>query len=394
MSVSTEVRRSRQHGHAHVGPPTGGHLSRGVVTGATYVVGFVVLAAGVGLALPRIDKGDTGPALWLGLVLLVGGGIVALWSGWRVLHGGPKRWWPLSLPALVIAAYLALWTVSQGVAASFPAHPALGSRTPADVGLGYTSVTLRTSDGVKLAAWWVPSRNRAAVGLLHGAGSTRTAVLDHAAVLGKHGYGVLLLDARGHGGSGGHGMDFGWYGERDAAAALDFLARQPGVAADRIGIVGLSMGGETAIGTAGIDPRVRAVVAEGATNRVAADKGYLSAYGVRGHLQQGIDRVTYAVADLLSSAPRPGSLRDSVASAQADGTPTPMLLITAGTAETERLAAAYLDRAAPDAVTRWDVPGASHTGGLRTEPSEWAKRVLAFLDGALGTGAAAGTAGS
>ena len=77
------------------------------------------------------------------------------------------------------------------------------------------------------------------------------------------------------------------------------------MAPDRIGVVGLSMGGEEAIGAAGVDPRVRAVVAEGATNRVAADKGYLAAYGVRGQIQRGIDWATYAVAGLLTPAPEP-----------------------------------------------------------------------------------------
>ena len=181
-----------------------------------------------------------------------------------------------------------------------------------------------------LAGWWVPSKNRAAVVLLHGAGSTRTAVLDQAAVLGSHGYGVLMVDARGHGDSGGRGMDFGWYGERDVTAALNFLTNQSEVTADRIGIVGLSMGGEAAIGAAGADSRVRAVVAEGATTRVAADKAYLAAYGLRGDIQRGIDWGTYTVAGLLSPAPEPEPLRDSVKDAQTDGTPTPVLLITAG----------------------------------------------------------------
>jgi pimeloyl-ACP methyl ester carboxylesterase len=229
----------------------------------------------------------------------------------------------------------------------------------------------------------VPSRNGASVVLLHGAGSPRTAVLDQASTLGAHGYGVLLLDARGHGNSAGRGMDFGWYGERDVAAALDFVAGRPGVASDRIGVVGLSMGGEVAIGAAGSDPRVRTVVAEGATNRVAADKGYLAAYGVRGQIQRGIDWATYAVAGLLTAAPQPPPLRESAADAQSDGTPTPMLLITAGNVDTERLAATYIEQAAPEAVEIWTVPGSGHTGGLRTDPEEWERRVVGFLAASL-----------
>lgn len=383
MRVTTRAGRSRADDAVRTGPPTYGRAVRAILWGSAYLIALITLSAGVGVAAPRLSNDDGGLIAWFGVLALAGGGLLALWSVWRLLRAIRRRWWLLAMPALLVAAYLALWTIGQGVAASFPAHPPLGSRTPADVGLRFESVTLRTAGGVDLAGWWVASNNGAAVVLLHGAGSTRTAVLDQAAVLGSHGYGVLLLDARGHGGSGGRGMDFGWYGERDVAPALDFLTGQPDVAADRIGVVGLSMGGEVAIGAAGADSRIRAVVAEGATSRVAADKAYLSAYGLAGAIQRGMDRGTYAVAGLLSPAPQPAPLRDSVVDAQTDGTPTPILLITAGSVDDERLAATMLDRAAPDAVEVWTVPGAEHTNGLRTRPTQWKQRVLGFLDAAL-----------
>jgi hypothetical protein len=132
---------------------------------------------------------------------------------------------------------------------------------------------------------------------------------------------------------------------------------------------------------------VRAVVAEGATHRIAADKGYLAeAYGARGALQQRIDSLTYAVAGLLADAPEPAPLRDAVRATTTDGTPTPLLLIAAGDVETEPLAAAYLEDVAPSAVETWTVPGAGHIRGLRTYPDEWTQRVTGFLDRALPPG--------
>ena len=74
--------------------------------------------------------------------------------------------------------------------------------------------------------------------LLHGAGETRAATLPQADVLAHHGYGVLLLDARGHGDSGGRGMDAGWYGDDDVRAAVDFLVGRPGVDPGRIAVLG------------------------------------------------------------------------------------------------------------------------------------------------------------
>ena len=51
------------------------------------------------------------------------------------------------------------------------------------------------------------------------------------------GSGVLMIDARGHGDSGGRVMDFGWHGDADIAAATGYLADRPDVdrAADRRG---------------------------------------------------------------------------------------------------------------------------------------------------------------
>ena len=51
------------------------------------------------------------------------------------------------------------------------------------------------------------------------------------------------------------------------------------------------MGGEEAIGASASNDLIRAVVAEGATARTAADKGWLSdEYGLRGVLQEQIER--------------------------------------------------------------------------------------------------------
>jgi hypothetical protein len=45
----------------------------------------------------------------------------------------------------------------------------------------------------------------------------------------RHGYGVLLLDARGYDGSQGDPNLFGWDAPKDIDAAVDWLRRQPDV---------------------------------------------------------------------------------------------------------------------------------------------------------------------
>lgn len=345
--------------------------------------GLVVLAVGVGLGPRHYAVEGLGPPAVAGAVLMGAGLGASVWATIRVLSATRRRWWAPVVTLVLVTAALVLWTLGQAVAASYAPRPALGERTPADLGLGYRDVTFPSSDGTDLAGWYVPTRDGAAVVLMHGAGSTRSEVLEHAAVLAEHGLGVLLFDARGHGESAGRAMDFGWYGESDASGAVDFLSRQPGVSAGRIGLVGLSMGGEEAIGAAGVDARVAAVVAEGATHRVAADKGYLDVYGARGEVQQRVDRVTYWLAGGLSGAPEPTSLRRSVATATARPDPTGFLLITAGEVPDEGHAADFLSGSGDDLVRTWTVPGAGHTGGLQAAPAAWEERVTTFLADSL-----------
>jgi pimeloyl-ACP methyl ester carboxylesterase len=241
-------------------------------------------------------------------------------------------------------------------------------------------VELRTADGVRLAGWYLPSSNGAAVVLLHGAGSTRSDVLDQALVLQRHGYGVLMIDARGHGASGGRAMDFGWEGDADIAAATRYLATRPEVDGRRIGAVGVSMGGEEAIGASGANDSIRAVVAEGATARVAGDEEWLPAvFGWRGTVQEQLERVQDVVTDVLTSSSVPTSLRSAVMSSG----DTRYLLITAGDVGEEARAAAYIATGAPDRVARWTVPGSGHGDGIRAQPAEWEARVVGFLGVAL-----------
>lgn len=140
---------------------------------------------------------------------------------------------------------------------------------------------------------------------------------------------------------------------------------------------GSSMGGEEAIGAAAADPRIRAVVAEGATGRTADDKTWLSEeYGARGRVQERVERVQYALTDLRTAADRPRALRDSMRAADR----TPFLLITAGTVDDEVHAAAHMAAGAGDRVEVWTVDGAEHTDGLAVDPEGWERRVIGFLD--------------
>ncbi len=342
-----------------------------------FAAGLVALPVGIGVALPFAASSGFDAMSTAGVLTLAGGLVLAL-AGWLGLVRSTPGWWRLVVaPVLALALVTSCWTLGVAVAATNVPPTELGAATPADRGLSYRDVTFTTADGVRLSGWYVPSSNGAAVVVLHGAGSTRSAVLDQAAVLARHGYGVLLFDARGHGLSEGRAMDFGWYGDADVGAAVSFLDSQPDVDPSRIAALGLSMGGEEAIGAAAVDPRIRAVVAEGATTRVAADRAWLSdAYGWRGTLQEGVEWLQYSITDLLTAAHSPSSLRSAVRAAA----PRPVLLIAGGSVPDEPWADRFIRSASPASVELWVVSDAGHTGGLHAHPVAWEHRVVGFLD--------------
>jgi dienelactone hydrolase len=338
------------------------------------VTAVVAAGSGAGLGPRYLQTSGVGSVSVAGLALLACGLLllaVVVRRGWRLLH----RWARLWLLPAAIAVLVCIVTVALAFLYTGAARPVLDTAAASSLG-SYRDVAFRTSDGKVLSGWYVPSRTGAAVVLRHGAGSTRTGTVRQAAVLMRHGYGVLLTDARGHGRSAGRGMDLGWHGDLDITAAVGFLRRQPDVTPTRIGVLGLSMGGEEAIGAAAADPRIRAVVAEGTTARTAADKAGWLPGGVAGAVQRALDRATYALVDLLAPADPPRTLRSAVVAART----TPFLLITAGRVPDESRAADDLRSAAPERIQVWRVDGATHTGGLRQDPRGWESTVIGFLD--------------
>ena len=353
-------------------PSAGGRVAGGSLA-------LVSASIGGGIGLPYASKVGVSVTTVIGCGVFVAGVALLVASAIalaRSVHGWPRLG---VVVAVVAVSYVVLSSVGIAVAATNVPQTSLGDATPTDFGLDYRDVTFPATDGVQLSGWYVPSRNGDAVVLLHGSGSTRSAVLDHAAVLARAGYGVLLFDARGHGESDGRAMDFGWYGDRDVNGAVRFLEEQPDVGSGRILAVGLSMGGEEAIGAAATNPRICGVVAEGATGRTAADRAWLSgAYGIRGFGQELLDRLTYGFVDVLTPASPPRSLRSAVE----EMAPRRVLLIAALRVRSEPHAADHIEGGSPRTVEVWVAPGAAHANALEARQSEWIDRVTKFLDSA------------
>jgi hypothetical protein len=316
----------------------------------------------------------TGLAAAAAGVVLVGLGAVVLWKTRRRDDSLRRRYLRRSLLLVggLAAAYLVLVPLSLTYVFT---HVARGFVPTPELGAAHEEVAFTTSDGLELRGWYIPSRNRAAVIVFPG----RKGPQRQARMLARHGYGVLLFDRRGEGESEGDPNVFGWAGERDLNAAVAFLRRRPDVDSDRIGGVGLSVGGEMMIEAAAESDGLKAIVSEGAGIRSLREA--LAVPGTRKRLEASIAHavVTPGVALFANDLPPP-SLEDLVGRIA----PRPVFLVYAvpgqgGEAELSEL----FYRAAREPKTIWRVPGSAHTGGIEAQPAEYEKRVVGFFDEAL-----------
>lgn len=103
-------------------------------------------------------------------------------------------------------------------------------------------ITLRTTDGLDLGAWWFagPDPDGPAVLVANGNGGHRGLREPLARALHDAGLSVLLFDYRGYGGNPGDPSEEGL--ARDVRAARSFLVEEAGVADDRLVYVGESLG--------------------------------------------------------------------------------------------------------------------------------------------------------
>lgn len=170
--------------------------------------------------------------------------------------------WVFAVAVVAVVAYLVVGYVVAARLSTPVRRPA--ERTPADVGLNYREVEVRSSDGLRLSAWWVEERSSRAALLVHGWGADKSSrhMLETAVVYEEAGFDVLMLDLRGHGGSEGERVTLGYREVRDVQGALSWLEKR-GFDTGRVVLHGWSMGGASVI-QAAPGTGVAAVVEESA----------------------------------------------------------------------------------------------------------------------------------
>ena len=350
----------------------------GLVGAVALLLGFFgVLAGTEAVQYTRVvgPSGDdyTGLLSVLAGLLLIGIGTRALWRSRRRTD---HTWWRYGRRLLITVGAVVIGMVFLfPFAVGYVATHASRARVPAaDLGTAYKSVAFTTEDGLTLKGWYIPSQNGAAVILSPGRAPSQQ---KRARMLARHDYGVLLFDRRGEGDSEGDPNLFGWQGERDIHAAVAFLQRQSDINPNRIGGIGLSVGGEMMIGAAAESTGLKAIVAEGASSRSVRDE----LANPEGDWQELIaTAVVTASTALFSNHLPPATLRSLVPKIA----PRAVFFVygeRGQPAEQPANNAFYRAAGSPKAI--WEVPGSKHIGGIDAQPREYERRVIAFFDDGL-----------
>lgn len=162
---------------------------------------------------------------------------------------------------LIYLALLIIFLILFSLYGFFVAtHPQklITSLSPKDLGWKFEEVKLIAEDGVKLAAWLVPSEAKTdrVIILLHGYPADKANLLYWAQFLYKD-FNLFFLDFRYFGDSEGSITTIGYREQSDLKAATNYLKNR---GFDKIGVMGFSLGGAVGILTASKDNRIEAIV--------------------------------------------------------------------------------------------------------------------------------------
>jgi uncharacterized protein len=160
----------------------------------------------------------------------------------------------LSIVLLIYSRYI------QATRIFFPLKNVEG--TPTDIGLAFQDVYLKTADGEKLNAWFIPNKDSdLTILFLHGNGGNLYHRLDKIGLINKIPINIFIVDYRGYGKSTGKPSEKGLY--IDAFSAYDYLTNERNIKPENIILYGESLGGAAAIELAS-KVIVRGVITEGA----------------------------------------------------------------------------------------------------------------------------------
>jgi uncharacterized protein len=246
----------------------------------------------------------------------------------------------------------------------------------------FTPVSISAADGVPLQAWNLRprTRSRKTVILFHGLSDNRLGVISYTQIFLKHGYDVLMPDARAHGASGGDMATYGLRESGDIRLWLDWVEKneRPSCTygfAESMGAAGLlqSLQSET---------RFCAVVAESPFSNfreIAYDR-----VGQFFHAGPWLGRIVLrpvVEVAFIYSRWKYGLDFEQVSPEKAvASTKVPVFLIHGHADRNIPVRHSRNIAAENRAVVLWEVPGADHCGAQGAGPEEFERKVIAWFE--------------
>jgi len=271
---------------------------------------------------------------------------------------------------LIIIVFLLLLYVALPVTLGFISTLKYNKKTP-NMPSYMNSVNIKTDDNVNLSAWYLEPKNGALVILLHGASSSKEALIKHIEMLSEKDYGVLAFDFRGHGESTGDGANlFNWDSEKDIDAVIEYLNEKN---IKNIGALGLSLGGEAILSYA-YNNNISAIVSEGASERSIKD--YVELDENKPLIRNYFTKLMYLSAGFFSGRKEPISIKESIV----NSTSVKFLLIGSKKISKEIKYNEYYKTLIPNDIDLWLIDDCSHTDGINHLKEEYYSRVINFFD--------------
>ena len=286
-----------------------------------------------------------------------------------------KRFFRLSLFAIA-SMVMILIILNFGLAwlmVSAMTHPFCTPLTEIAGFPDYQEHWLDTEDGITIRIWYYPSKNGAGIIAFGGMSGALGERLPPAETLIQSGYGVVQVDSRACAQPSRpvtQGYDELW----DGQAALYFLKSQPEIDPERIGVMGFSMGGATALRVAAHHPEIQAIIRDGGF----ANLGDLLSPQNASTFPERIFQSTILFFYKIRSGIDPWKVNSIADLDQIE--PRPVLLIygeNEAAAGKEQYASGY------ENVSLWIVPDGHHGRNHIIASEEYHRRVIDFFDQTL-----------
>lgn len=254
-----------------------------------------------------------------------------------------------------------------------------------DYGVQAQALTLRTEDGLRLAAWEVNVLDPKAVIIFLGGlnDPSVTAFWGHARILAEHGYASLLVELRAHGLSEGEQIGLGYTEHLDVKAALRYIKAQEATKDVPVIAFGADLGGVAAINAVGVYPDLAGAISIGAYSSWAdlfRDNLYFSGAPL---LLAMVEKPFVHLYTLAKFGISNRTIQPQRQIAQIGS--KPVLLMHSE--DDEYVSSINLDRIlqrAPRQVEAWLRPGSEHLVAKNflepEEDHEYMERILAFLE--------------